>query len=48
MNPHAPVIYAWTYTSILGTSPTFACDRNPYYWRVDPEGQQLPYLDRQS
>jgi peptide/nickel transport system substrate-binding protein len=20
-------------------------DRNPYYWKVDPEGNQLPYLD---
>jgi peptide/nickel transport system substrate-binding protein len=20
--------------------------RNPYYWRVDPEGNQLPYIDR--
>jgi len=21
-------------------------ERNPYYWKVDPEGNQLPYLDR--
>ena len=21
-------------------------DRNPYYWKVDPEGNQLPYIDR--
>jgi peptide/nickel transport system substrate-binding protein len=21
-------------------------ERNPYYWKVDPEGQQLPYIDR--
>jgi peptide/nickel transport system substrate-binding protein len=21
------------------------CERNPYYWKVDPEGNQLPYLD---
>lgn len=20
-------------------------DRNPYYWKVDPEGRQLPYID---
>ena len=20
--------------------------RNPYYWKVDPEGRQLPYIDR--
>ena len=21
-------------------------ERNPYYWKVDPQGQQLPYVDR--
>lgn len=21
------------------------CGRNPYYWKVDPEGNQLPYVD---
>ncbi|GAF79698.1 unnamed protein product, partial [marine sediment metagenome] len=23
-------------------------ERNPYYWKVDPEGNQLPYLDYQE
>lgn len=23
-------------------------ERNPYYWKVDPEGNQLPYIDRQE
>ena len=22
--------------------------RNPYYWKVDPDGRQLPYTDHQS
>jgi peptide/nickel transport system substrate-binding protein len=22
-------------------------ERNPYYWKTDPKGQQLPYIDRQ-
>lgn len=22
--------------------------QNPFYWKVDPEGNQLPYLDRVS
>lgn len=22
------------------------CERNPYYWKVDPDGNQLPYIDR--
>ena len=21
-------------------------ERNPYYWKVDPEGNQLPYIDK--
>ena len=27
-----------------GQSATF--ERNPYYWKVDPEGRQLPYIDK--
>jgi peptide/nickel transport system substrate-binding protein len=27
------------------TGEKAALDRNPYYWKVDPEGNQLPYLD---
>jgi len=23
----------------------YTCERNPYYWKVDPEGNQLPYID---
>jgi peptide/nickel transport system substrate-binding protein len=29
------------------TSPDLhVLERNPYYWKIDPEGQQLPYIDR--
>ncbi|MBF9033508.1 hypothetical protein HKCCE2091_04590 [Rhodobacterales bacterium HKCCE2091] len=24
---------------------TLVADRNPYYWKVDPEGRQLPYIN---
>lgn len=23
-----------------------AMERNPYYWKIDPDGRQLPYIDR--
>jgi len=46
-NPGAPVTFGWAYTSVLGDSPTFIAARNPYYWKTDPEGNQLPYVDRQ-
>jgi ABC-type transport system substrate-binding protein len=47
LNPDRPCNWAWQYTSVLGDSPQFACERNPYYWKTDPEGNQLPYCDRQ-
>ncbi len=47
LNPDVPVIYGWKYTSKLGDSNQFVAERNPYYWKVDPEGNQLPYIDRQ-
>ncbi len=45
--PEQPVIWGWVYTSKLADVTTFICPRNPYYWKVDPEGNQLPYIDRQ-
>jgi peptide/nickel transport system substrate-binding protein len=43
----APVLWPWTYDV---TNPwdgaQIILERNPYYWKVDPEGQQLPYMDR--
>ncbi len=39
-----PVIFGWM-NETLGTDQRTAV-RNPYYWKVDPEGNQLPYIDR--
>ncbi len=44
-NPDMPVLYAW----VLKTEPPsnrYILERNPYYWKVDTEGNQLPYIDR--
>ncbi|HPO81511.1 MAG TPA: ABC transporter substrate-binding protein [bacterium] len=46
LNPEIPVIFAWRPTNVLGSGPRFICERNPYYWKIDPAGNQLPYLDR--
>ena len=43
-NPDRPVIKPWKLTS-TGEQQVIL-DRNPYYWKIDPEGNQLPYLDR--
>ena len=44
-NPDLPTLEPW----MLVTKPPssrFVFSRNPYYHRVDPEGRQLPYIDR--
>ncbi len=44
-NPQCPRMGAW----VMHTPPpatTVVMERNPYYWKVDPDGRQLPYLDR--
>jgi peptide/nickel transport system substrate-binding protein len=43
-NPELPTLEPW----VLVTKPPserFTFKRNPYYYRVDAEGRQLPYLD---
>jgi len=43
-NPEAPTIQAWLLRDRL-SSQVQRWQRNPYYWKVDPEGAQLPYID---
>jgi len=43
-NPEMPHIWAWIPTRVPPDIPVVV-ERNPYYWKVDPEGQQLPYID---
>ena len=46
-NAELPRIWPWVQTTALGESTTrIPCERNPYYFKVDPEGNQLPYIDR--
>lgn len=43
-NPDFPTIFAWKLTDFVpGESWKF--ERNPYYWKTDAEGNQLPYID---
>ncbi len=44
-NPERPVMSAWRVIEWEPGSHLLA-ERNPYYWKVDPAGNQLPYLDR--
>lgn len=40
-----PILFAWTLTEPLGNQRVTA-ERNPYYFKIDTEGNQLPYIDR--
>ena len=44
VNPDKPVISAWKLTTDPKATVQEAT-RNPYYWKVDPAGNQLPYID---
>jgi peptide/nickel transport system substrate-binding protein len=46
-NADLPTLYAWDITTPYGGNSTqVVAERNPYYWKVDTEGRQLPYIDR--
>ena len=47
MDPAVPTIDPWTMVKVDQFGNKYF-DRNPYYWKVDPEGNQLPYLDGQD
>jgi peptide/nickel transport system substrate-binding protein len=44
LNPDLPVLNAWVVTE-PAPAPQVKMVRNPYYHAVDPEGNQLPYID---
>ncbi|NPV07622.1 MAG: ABC transporter substrate-binding protein [Anaerolineae bacterium] len=44
-NPELPVLYAWVLETPADTGRLVAV-RNPYYWKVDTNGKQLPYFER--
>ena len=42
-----PYQFAWVIQPPpYGEAPQSVWERNPYYWKVDPEGSQLPYIDK--
>ncbi len=44
-NPECPRLWPWIYRTYK-SSPPEGFVRNPYFWAVDPQGNQLPYVDR--
>ncbi len=46
-NPELPRLHAWTLKTVYSPeADEVVAERNPYYWKVDPAGNQLPYIDR--
>jgi peptide/nickel transport system substrate-binding protein len=46
-NPDIPTMNAWDLTEWHDeNSPFVIMERNPYYWKVDTDFNQLPYIDR--
>lgn len=45
LNPDLPVVTPWKIVKPTPADPV-VMERNPYYWQVDTEGHQLPYIDR--
>ena len=46
-NPQLPRLHAWTLSSAYTSqADQVVAQRNPYYWKIDPAGNQLPYIDR--
>lgn len=41
--PERPVLDPWMPVEMSNQRQRF--ERNPYYWKVDPDGRQLPYID---
>lgn len=44
LNADMPTLAAWKTEKPLPTDP-LRVSRNPYYWQVDDQGNQLPYID---
>jgi peptide/nickel transport system substrate-binding protein len=44
VDPEKPGLGPWVPVEVDSTKQIY--DRNPYYWKVDTAGNQLPYIDR--
>ncbi len=45
LNPNMPSLCAWVAAKQSSTNE-LTWERNPFYWKVDDRGNQLPYIDR--
>lgn len=45
-NIDRPTVAAWKIATPFGAGSQTVYVRNPYYWKVDTQGRQLPYIDK--
>jgi peptide/nickel transport system substrate-binding protein len=45
-NAELPRLHGWRVVQPLGAGNRVTFERNPYFWKVDSEGRQLPYIDK--
>ncbi len=46
-NPERPTLDPWVIKeAYTGGAQRVVAERNPFFWQVDTDGQQLPYIDR--
>lgn len=45
-NADRPTLHPWKLKNAYGSSDRVVAERNPYFWKVDTAGNQLPYFDR--
>lgn len=45
-NADRPTLHPWHLVEGYGSTDRVVAERNPYYWKVDADGNQLPYIDR--
>jgi len=43
--PGYPCLFAWCTSDVAKDGSSYTFSRNPYYWRIDTDGNQLPYID---
>ncbi|WP_162801563.1 ABC transporter substrate-binding protein [Brachybacterium saurashtrense] len=47
-NVELPTLFGWVCTTPLGETGSVVLERNPYFWKTDAQGRQLPYVDTLS
>ena len=46
VNPDLPTLFPWVIVTPLGEGNQVEFERNPYFWKTDQDGRQLPYIDK--